>query len=54
VVAAAGLKNGDVRPPRVGAGRSEYAARPLSVLKRFGFAALAEDRRMRSCLTIPA
>ena len=38
-VAASGLKNNDVYPPRDGVGWSENAARQLSVPERFGFAA---------------
>ncbi len=38
-VAAAGLKNNDVYPPRDGVGWSENVARQLSVPERFGFAA---------------
>ena len=38
-VAAAGLKNNDVHPPREGVGWSENVARQLSVPERFGFAA---------------
>ena len=38
-VAASGLKNNDVHPPREGVGWSENVARQLSVPERFGFAA---------------
>lgn len=38
-VAAAGLKNNDVHPPREGVGWSENVARQLSVPERFGFKA---------------
>ncbi len=38
-VAASGLKNNDVYPPRDGVGWSENVARQLSVPERFGFAA---------------
>jgi nitroreductase/FMN reductase [NAD(P)H] len=43
-VAAAGLKNNDVYPPRDGVGWSENAARQLSVPERFGFAAYLKTR----------
>jgi len=43
-VAAAGLKNNDVYPPRDGVGWSENVARQLSVPERFGFAAYLKTR----------
>jgi FMN reductase [NAD(P)H] len=43
-VAAGGLKNNDVYPPRDGVGWSENAARQLSVPERFGFGAWLKTR----------
>ena len=43
-VAAAGLKNNDVYPPRDGVGWSENVARQLSVPERFGFAAYLKTK----------
>jgi FMN reductase [NAD(P)H] len=43
-VAAAGLKNTDVYPPRDGVGWSENVARQLSVPERFGFAAYLKTK----------
>jgi len=43
-VAAGGLKNNDVYPPREGVGWSENVARQLSVPERFGFAAYLKTR----------
>ncbi|MEI7710590.1 MAG: nitroreductase family protein [Rhodospirillales bacterium] len=43
-VAASGLKNNDVYPPRDGVGWSENVARQLSVPERFGFAAYLKTK----------
>ena len=43
-VAAGGLKNNDVYPPRDGVGWSENVARQLSVPERFGFAAYLKTK----------
>ena len=43
-VAASGLKNNDIYPPRDGVGWSENAARQLSVPERFGFAAYLKTK----------
>jgi nitroreductase/FMN reductase [NAD(P)H] len=43
-VAAGGLKNNDVYPPREGVGWSENVARQLSVPERFGFAAYLKTK----------
>lgn len=43
-IAAAGLKNNDVYPPREGVGWSENVARQLSVPERYGFAAWLRTR----------
>jgi len=43
-LAAAGLKNNDVYPPRDGVGWSENCARQLSVPERYGFAAWLRTR----------
>ncbi len=43
-VAAAGLKNNDIYPPRDGVGWSENVARQLSVPERFGFKAYLKTK----------
>ncbi len=43
-VAASGLKNNDVHPPREGVGWSENVARQLSVPERFGFRAYLKTK----------
>jgi nitroreductase/FMN reductase [NAD(P)H] len=43
-VAAGGLKNNDVYPPRDGVGWSENAARQLSVPERFGFSSYLKTK----------